>query len=85
MTLSVSRDKKVEDGEVGLPGAEKARKMLVKETPGKFKNAGGMEDWGVRALSEDAPVRDGLIAVLEEKGWFCPADSLKTQLIMENC
>jgi hypothetical protein len=135
MTLSVSRDKKVEDGEVGLPDAEKARKILVKEAPGQFKDA-GVEDWGVQALSEarvygpiladryvgiweggmkvsievwpimirvegrleyvtevsfrakkrseGAPVRDGLIAVLEGKGWFCPADSLKTQLIMEN-
>ncbi|KAK0644318.1 hypothetical protein B0T16DRAFT_195468 [Cercophora newfieldiana] len=139
MTLSVTREKKVDDGEVdalSLPDAEKSRKMLIDEAPGKFKDFGGTEDWGVRALSaarvygpilaeryvgtwdgnvkvyvevwpimirregrveyvtevsfkakkrsEGGTVRDGLIEVLREKGWLCPVDSLKTQLIMEN-
>lgn len=50
MTLSVSREKRV-DGGVGttLPGVEKARKMMVDEAPDKFKNSRG-ENWGDRAL-----------------------------------
>ncbi|KAK3349543.1 hypothetical protein B0T25DRAFT_610364 [Lasiosphaeria hispida] len=140
MTLSVSRDKKVPGGEVSslvLPDAEAAREMLREEAPGKFKNFGGEEGWGIRALervrvygpvlagrfagtwgeagvkisleiwpvmikdegrfeyivevsfkaanrAKASPLREQLIAMLEGKGWLCPRDSLKTQLIMDN-
>lgn len=34
---------------------------------------------------DSAALRSSLIEVLREKGWLCPHDSLKTQLIMDNC
>ncbi|KAK4452722.1 hypothetical protein QBC34DRAFT_320510 [Podospora aff. communis PSN243] len=52
MTLSISRDKKVVDGNVELPDAVKSREMMVAEAPGKFKNFGEEEGIGVRLLSE---------------------------------
>ncbi|KAK3347082.1 hypothetical protein B0T25DRAFT_521350 [Lasiosphaeria hispida] len=55
MTLSISREKKVPGGKVGstaLPDAETARKMLMDEAPGKFKDFGGKKNWGVKALEE---------------------------------
>ncbi|OIW30779.1 hypothetical protein CONLIGDRAFT_660757 [Coniochaeta ligniaria NRRL 30616] len=53
--------------------AEEARTELIVEV--SFK-----ED----EIDDSAALRSGLIELLRGKGWLCPRDSLKTQLIMDN-
>lgn len=36
------------------------------------------------ATSDSAALRSSLIEVLQKKGWLCPRDSLKTQLVVDN-
>jgi len=73
----------------GVSPGEGGVKVDVEVWPIMIKDEGRLEyvtelSFKAESKGEGGPVRDGLIELLTGKGWLCPADSLKTQLIMEN-